>query len=47
MRQNDVHFINILSKFQTTSQTNDDIDFMNNLCLKLPPIDNTLSHLFI
>jgi len=27
-------------------QTNDDIDFMNNLCLKFPPIDNTLSHLF-
>jgi hypothetical protein len=46
MRQNDVHFINILNRFQTSSQKNDDIHFMNNFCLRSPPIDNTLPHLF-
>jgi hypothetical protein len=46
MKQNDVHFINILNRFQTTSQTNDDIDFMNNFCLKPPPMDNILPSLF-
>jgi hypothetical protein len=46
MKQNDVHFINILNRLQTVSQTNEDINFMNNLCLRPPPMDNTLSHLF-
>ncbi len=46
MRQNDVHFINILNRFQTGSQIIDDIHFMNNFCLRPPPIDNTLLHLF-
>ncbi len=46
MRQNDVHFINILNKFRTASQTNDDIHFMNNLCLTPPPMDNTSPQLF-
>ncbi len=46
MRQNDVHFINIVNKFWTTSQTNKDIHFMNNFYLKPPPMDNTLPHLF-
>jgi len=45
MKQND-HFIDILNRFQTISQTNDDIDFMNNFCLKPPPMDNILPHLF-
>jgi len=47
MRQNDVHFINILNRFQTGSQIIDDIHFMNNFCLRPPPIDNTLLHLFL
>jgi hypothetical protein len=46
MRQNDVHFINIVNKFQIASQTNKDIHFMNNFYLKPPPMDNTLPHLF-
>jgi len=42
MKQNDVHFINILNRIQTSSQTNDDAHFMNNFCLRPPPTDNTL-----
>ncbi len=30
MKQNDVHFINILNGFQIASQTNEDIHFMND-----------------
>jgi hypothetical protein len=30
MRQNDVHFINILNRFQIASQTIENIHFMNN-----------------
>jgi hypothetical protein len=45
MKQND-HFINILNRFYTASQTNDDIDFMNKFCLKPPPMDNILPNLF-
>jgi len=45
MKQNYVHFINVLNRFQTTSQTNKDIHFMNNLCLKPSWMDNTLPHL--
>jgi hypothetical protein len=33
MRQNNVHFINILNRFQTVSQTNEDIHFMNDFYL--------------
>ncbi len=36
MKQNDVHFINILNRFQTTSQTNEKIHFMNNFYLRPP-----------
>jgi hypothetical protein len=46
MRQIDVHFINILVRFQTVSRTNENIHFMNNFCLRSPLMDNTLPHLF-
>jgi len=46
IKQTDFHFINILNRFQTTSQTNENIHFMNNFCLRLPLMDNTLPHLF-
>jgi hypothetical protein len=46
MKQNDVHFISILNRFRTTSQTNEDIHFMNDFCLRPPPLDNTLPNLF-
>jgi hypothetical protein len=46
MRQNDVHVINILNRFQIASQTNENLHFVNNLCLKPPPMDNTSPHLF-
>jgi hypothetical protein len=46
MRQNYVHFINILNRFQIASQTNENIHFMNNFCLTPPPMDNTLPQLF-
>jgi hypothetical protein len=32
MRLNDVHFINILNRFQNASQTNENIHFMNDFC---------------
>jgi hypothetical protein len=46
IRQNDVHFINIVNRFQIASQTNEDIHFMTNFCLRPPLMDNTLPHLF-
>jgi hypothetical protein len=46
MRQNDLHFINILNRFWIFSQTNGNINFINNICLKPPPMDNALPHLF-
>ncbi len=46
MKQNDVHFISILNRFQIASQTNEDIHFINDFYLKPPPMDNTLPHLF-
>jgi hypothetical protein len=46
IRQNYVHFINIVNKFLIASQTNENINFMNNFCLKPPLMDNTLPHLF-
>jgi hypothetical protein len=45
MRQNDLKFI-ILNRFQISSHTFEDIDFTNKICLKTPPIDNVLPHLF-
>jgi hypothetical protein len=45
MRQNDVHFISILNRFQIASQKNEAIHFINDLYLKPPPMDNTLPHL--
>jgi hypothetical protein len=45
MWQNDLEFINILNRFQTSSQIIKDINFINKLCYKKPPINN-LPHLF-
>jgi hypothetical protein len=45
MRQNYVHFINILNRFRIASQTNESIHFMSNLCLKPPLMDNTSPYL--
>ncbi len=42
MWQNDLEFINILNRFQTTSQAYEDTNFINKICCKWPPIDNTL-----
>jgi hypothetical protein len=44
MQQNDVNFINILNKFQIVSQTCEDINFINKVCLKPPPMDNICIH---
>jgi hypothetical protein len=44
--QNDLEFINILNRFQISSHTFEDIDFINKICLKAPLIDNVLPHLF-
>ncbi len=46
MKQNDVHFINILNRFQITSDKNENIHFTNDFCLTSPPMDNTLPQLF-
>jgi hypothetical protein len=46
MRQNDIKFINILNRFWTTLQTFEDINFINKICFKEPPKDNTLPYLF-
>jgi hypothetical protein len=46
MKQNDVHFINIVNRFRIVSQTNKEIHFMNNFYLKPPAMDNILPHLF-
>jgi hypothetical protein len=42
----ELHFINIVNRFQIASQTNEYIHFTNNFCLRPPPMDNTLPHLF-
>jgi hypothetical protein len=34
IRQNDVHFINIVNMFRIASQTNENIHFMNNFLFK-------------
>jgi hypothetical protein len=46
MKQNDVHFISILNMIRTTSQTNEDIHFMNDFYLRPPLMDNPIPHLF-
>ncbi len=46
MIQNNINFINILNRFQTTSQTFEDINFINKICLEAPPMDNILPYLF-
>jgi len=46
MRQIDTNFINILNQFRTTSKTHDNINFINQICLKKPPLDTTLPYLF-
>jgi hypothetical protein len=46
MWQDDINFINILNKFKIISQTIKDMKCTNNNCLKTPPMNNTLSHLF-
>jgi hypothetical protein len=46
MGQNDANFINILKWFQITSKTHDNINFINQICLKMPPIDTTMPYLF-
>jgi hypothetical protein len=46
MWQNNVNFINILNRFQTTSQTFKNTNFINKTCLKPPIIKNTLHYLF-
>jgi hypothetical protein len=45
MWENDLEFISILDKFSTTPQTTKDIEFFDKICLKIPPIDNTLPYL--
>jgi len=46
MWQNDFEFMNILNRFRTTLQTFKDIEFINNIFFKTPPIDNILPYLF-
>ncbi len=46
MRQNDINFINTLNRFRTTSQTFENINFINKTCFKAQPMDNTLPYLF-
>jgi hypothetical protein len=46
MWQNDITFINILNRFWIVSQTFGRVKFIVKVCLRLPPIDATISHLF-
>jgi hypothetical protein len=46
MWQNDLEFINILNRIQTSSQTTKDINSINKICYRKPPMDNILPHLF-
>jgi DNA replication protein DnaC len=46
MRQKDLQFIGILTRCQTTTQTEHDISYINKLCFRLPPTDITFPHLF-
>jgi hypothetical protein len=42
MWHNNVNFFDILNRFQTTSQTFKNTNFINKTCLKTPIINNTL-----
>ncbi|XP_059067636.1 uncharacterized protein LOC131858419 [Cryptomeria japonica] len=46
MRQKDETFISILNKIRVAAQTSYDIDYLNQHCLKEPPVDPTLPNLF-
>jgi hypothetical protein len=46
MKQNDINFINILNRFRTTSQTFENINFINKICFKSPPMNNILPYLY-
>jgi hypothetical protein len=46
MWQNDIDFIHVFNKFQTITQTIEDISYINNICLKPTPLDNVLLYLF-
>jgi hypothetical protein len=46
MKQNDINFISIVNRFQTTSRIFENINFKNRICFKTPPMNNTLPYLF-
>jgi hypothetical protein len=46
MHQSDEQFINILKRFQTTTQSKFDIDSINSLCFHTPLEDPKLPYLF-
>ena len=46
MRQNDPLFSNILNKFRKCTHNIIDIHTINNLCLKQPPNNSTIPHLY-
>lgn len=46
MNQNDMESICIFNKFKTTFHTHIDINMLKNTCLKTPPNDSKISHLF-
>jgi len=46
MWQNDIDFIHVFNKFQTTTQTIEEISYINNICLKPTPLDNVLLYFF-
>lgn len=46
MRQNDMMFINILNRFREASHTIEDMETINNLCLKQPPSNSLIPYLY-
>jgi len=46
MRQNNPMFIDILNRFRKACQSIVDVNMINSLCLKTPPNDSTIPHLF-
>ena len=46
MRQSDQQFIDILNRFRTATQTQNDIDIVNSQCVRNPPRDPKFPHLF-
>jgi hypothetical protein len=46
MCQNDMEFIRAITKFKTTFHTHIDINMLKITCLKTPPNDSKISHLF-